>query len=429
MAVEPKVLFYSRTSVRPVYRRCNLGGLREIAKRRGIQLQSHLKIPGLIKLLRDRDGQETFDFMGLPAEIRNMVYQMVLVYPQPGSVNLEDLPLLRPMRSGGGKAILRTCRQIYQEAAGVIIAEIPVTCAFQLRKKSGDSDDQYGSFVGRLRHDSQSFDALHSRLDRSQREVRRAEKIHLIIKVDDALGQKTGRPSGNKWHAPIVSMLRNFAAVMMDDHNVQTINLIIDLENSMLSGRQKREVLLPLMRLYGILRVIVKAKGVSAALRTSLSQSIRAGGRKQNLLMHSFRLDQEVQALTKVLGPAQKFLRAKAQRLLGKLLLAVPVPGCWSQANKVDVEDERAFHAARCKLEDILNRVGVEEAQARLNRIRQVASFEDLPNDVLKHHFTDWEAYIEFKKLRLAFRNTQGLLEETSQSPLPLLSSQAWWTV
>jgi len=242
------------------------------------------------------------------------------------------------------------------------------------------------------------------------RELRKAERINLIIKIDDPVGVSTGQASDGKWHARVVSMLRSFVAVIMDDHNIRTLDIVIDVESSMLSCDQKQDVLLPLTRLYGIPRVNVKARGIPAEWCKSLSNTIQAKGRKQNLLMHCFRLAQEAQAFIKILGPAQESLSVTTQHFLDELLLAVPLSGCHLKGKNVDVEDEPAFHAARSQLERLLYHITMKGAQARLNRIKRFASFENLPGEVFENYISDLEALLITKELRTAMRKTQGLI-------------------
>lgn len=91
-------------------------------------------------------------FLGLPAEVRNMIYRLLLVADRPlGSENgneFDDCPELEWAEYGEyhlQPAILCTCRQVYQEAKPILFGENTIGIQIYGSEAPVESEFEYGS--------------------------------------------------------------------------------------------------------------------------------------------------------------------------------------------------------------------------------------------------------------------------------------------
>ncbi|KAK3077067.1 hypothetical protein LTS18_011304, partial [Coniosporium uncinatum] len=119
---------------RPDYARCTLDALKSMAGRRGVEYDksSRTKQP-IIDALKAGD-KKSFDFLELPAEMRNMIYEELLVDDGLVYLGFDRLPVEseKTLRSRKNFSILLACKQIYDEAKGIGAQALPLTVVFQV---------------------------------------------------------------------------------------------------------------------------------------------------------------------------------------------------------------------------------------------------------------------------------------------------------
>lgn len=242
--------------------------------------------------------------MELPAEIRNMVYEMIVVNPATEEIDTHRLPLSAPSKVKRDLFILRVCRQIYQEASGVMTATHGLTCAFQMDLTNHGRVRGDGCFLAGLVHGGHHLNSLSEVITQASSMLGKAVKTNLIIGLACPLPtiRRKYNSQSLQMFAPIVSMLQCFISIIMDIGSLQTLNLFIDLEHCQLKWADMAHIICPLMQLYRIPTVRVQSHGVPEAGIDCLKRSIMDSSPKENLLMHCFRLHQEVEALMHVCG-------------------------------------------------------------------------------------------------------------------------------
>ena len=104
------------------YRTCTIEELQAFIRTRGIQHSGQAKTrTAIIKFLERADEDATFRFQDMPPEMRNQVYNELLVLPEAGPP--EYSPLGEPVRTrsqGCHPQIISTCRGIRDEASSIL---------------------------------------------------------------------------------------------------------------------------------------------------------------------------------------------------------------------------------------------------------------------------------------------------------------------
>jgi len=265
--VKQRLTFREPSSFRPTYGLCGTEDLKALAKCRGIAMPEQSTRIQYIEALKNRDDTETFEFMELPAEIRNMIYERIIVNPATEEIHLHRLPLSAPPKVKRDLSILRVCRQIYQEASGVMIATHGLICAFQMDLTNHGRVRSGGCFLAGLAHGGHRLNSLSEVITQASSMLGKAVKINLIISLACPLPTIRGKYNSQSLHmfAPIVSMLQCFISIIMDTSSLQTLNLFIDLEHCQRKWADMAHIMSPLMHLYRIPTVRVESRGVPEA--------------------------------------------------------------------------------------------------------------------------------------------------------------------
>lgn len=121
------------------YYKCTAAELRTfLGAKTGKEIPDKLKSKSknvLVDMLEYIDSKATFRFMDLPPEMPNIIYEYLLTTGKSWSIKQSAHP-----------AILRTCRQVYKEAHGVLLAE-GTLC---LKGDFGHSDGPFTSVCGSI---------------------------------------------------------------------------------------------------------------------------------------------------------------------------------------------------------------------------------------------------------------------------------------
>jgi len=113
------------------YSSCSLGELLTFCHNRSVQLLGNVSHDTLVAALGRQDRKDRFDFLGLPVELRNLVYEGLLVDKRERRVQASTGHKARyvlPLKCH--RQILATKRRTYKEAKPVFVSENKGLCLF-----------------------------------------------------------------------------------------------------------------------------------------------------------------------------------------------------------------------------------------------------------------------------------------------------------
>jgi len=133
----------------------------------------------------------------------------------------------------------------------------------------------------------------------------------------------------------------------------------------------------------------------------------------ENLLMRCFRLHQEVEALMHVYGQKNFNLVKTVSSLRDEIASAARLPLDPRNEREVHAVNHEAFHSARQRLAVKLDEISLEEAEARLARIKQSVASASSTSSLQRTYMRDLKTYIQCKKEPSEFqRELQARLTE-----------------
>jgi len=355
-----------------------------MAGRRGVEYDksSRTKQP-IIDALKAGD-KKSFDFLGLPAEMRNMIYEELLV--DDGLVNLgfDRLPVKseKTLRSRKNFSILLACKQVYDEAKGIGAQALPLTVVFQVIARKGIvKDDIWFANKKRRYTYAPSFSCMldgRSSLTLDQARTAEAMTIAIVVRREDDVATAT-----HDWHLKLSSDLRSFVSLLMDNNVIKRLHVVVDFHD--LGGDDKADVLVrPLFRLYDIDRVSVTARGVADATVEQLKASIRDTTPKHNMLQHCYVLNDDAYAFDSAAGEDMRLAAEKVIRLSHQLKVNNPHTSYYNHSQFwLDEGNEKAaaqFADLRVQMEEILVKTSIPKQLAKRDAVKALWRRENLPN-------------------------------------------------
>jgi len=304
---------FKASTLRPHYARCKLEALKSMAARRGVKHDKFSRAKqSLIDALKAAD-EEPFDFLGLPAEVRDMIYTELLIDDSLVNLGFDRLPVKseKTLRSRKDFSILDACKQLKAEGEHILAESLHLTVVFQvIARKDCITEEIWFANKKRGKGYIASFSSmLDGRSDASLDQAREAKKMIIVIVVRSE--GYTGATI-NDWHLKLSTDFRSFISLLMDNNVIKRLHIVLDFHN--LGGDEKADAIVrPLFHLYNINRVSVTARGIANTTVEQLKASIKDSTPKHNMLQHCHLLFQDAQAFS---GVASDNLRRVANMLI-----------------------------------------------------------------------------------------------------------------
>ncbi|CZT14702.1 uncharacterized protein RCC_12200 [Ramularia collo-cygni] len=201
-----------------------------------------------IRILDAADRAYRFRFLDLPPEMRNLVY--------------DELLLLRPYGEFNGchTSILSTCREIYDDASAIIFAINDLKCEFSLDHTTYDGEGVFEVVLNKSPGDYARFCIL--------------EADDFFLRATSLRIQITAQrhdTDDNFYYMPISNGLLAFASSFMEGNALIELRIDFSLGSTeTVTSIEAHRILWPLRRLRGIKKV-----EVSGDLSTELAKSIQ----------------------------------------------------------------------------------------------------------------------------------------------------------
>lgn len=249
------------------YSTCTNEELDHFLFNRGIRVEGKPDKQQLVAQLTEADAKATFRFLDLFPEMRNMVYEVLLVsYREEPSAPFGCHP-----------EILATCKQIHSEASGILysknFASISLTSLLWSHIYYNGSRwsvlPRFTSNAVDRQADQQVFDirewVLHA-TPLYKAFLHKIENLHIRIGNDVSFQNffveddfRNHRPP--HWHIPLVNALRILTSSLMANHCLKKVEVFVtEGKGEVISQDIVEELLRPLTRLSGIAEVVIRGK-------------------------------------------------------------------------------------------------------------------------------------------------------------------------
>lgn len=342
------------------YDRCTVAELKRFTQDRGLPFP---RIPfkvEYIKILAKADREATFRFMDLPAEMRNEVYEYLLV-----------LPGGNPDCNNCDTSILQTCKEIYDEAKSILYEENTVECSFWVKPVTFFSSYHAihihnSESIGYVGIDTEVDDSarhtlLPSGLDAYPEFLRRIRHLKLDIRFERGETVQSRFCDCFQLESAVVT----FSSFLMDEHCLQSLEVCVNLEIGpalLESFEAAARMLYPLRRIRGIPAVRIIGN-IPDSIRAKLVEDMQSSERCFNTVKHWKNLMDEAQAmdgLLRALGQSHYYNSATGD--LYELQL---------KANEAFLcrEKEERFQAALHEVSILLRKVDLKKLQVTLKQL------------------------------------------------------------
>lgn len=347
------------------YSKCTVKELKSFLSNRGIRVKAKLRKQQLVDRLTEADNNATFRFLDLPPEMRNMVYELLLV-------SCREEPC-GPF--GCHPMILATCKQVNAEASPILYSKNTASMCFSIELSiSGSTQCTMPSIES-------NADAEDSCLHGSVFDIhpeppykgflRNIESMYIQISTsiyddtfydEDETGPDPEEIQG--WYSWLVEALRSLASFLMDSHRLKRIEIVMEADEEV-SQADIEELLRPLTRLYGIAEVIINGD-VSDDLSAATKASIQGPKRLLNVVKICDLLAREVSLLESLIsvdlvkddsaerGKIREMLQERTTYLRGRaneMFAAAKVPK-WFGESEDDPEDEMALDVLESSIDE-----------------------------------------------------------------------------
>lgn len=281
------------------YDRCAIAELKTFTLERGLASPSLPFKAEYIKILVKADRDATFRFMDLPAEMRNEIYEYLLIFPggEPG-------------RNSCHTSILRTCKEIYGEAKSILYEGNTVKCAFRTKFVIPFLSDYavhiHNSVSRGQLSDGEPYDghgqhiSLPDGLDAYPPFLRRISHLRLEIESqepnNDSLKIRQCYCLG--------SMMLTLSSFLMEGHCLQSLEVCVNVEfeNAFLGSLEAAaQVLYPLQRIRGIAEVRVTGN-VPGTIAAKLVEEMQSSEPYFNTVKYWRNLMNEARAIDELLN-------------------------------------------------------------------------------------------------------------------------------
>lgn len=345
------------------YDRCTIAELRKFTLERGLASPSLPFKAEYIKILVKADRDATFRFMDLPAEMRNEIYEYLLI-----------LPGGEPVRNNCHTSILRTCKEIYGEARSILYEGNTVKCAFRIKfvvpflsdyavhihnsvsRGQLDVDEPY---TGNAQHI-----LLPNGMDAYPTFLRRISHLRLDIEA-----QGPNNDSLKIRHCYCLgSMMLTLSSFLMEGHCLRSLEICVNVEfeNAFLGSlKAAAQVLYPLQRIRGTAEVRVTGN-VPGTIVAKLVEEMQSSEPCFNTVKYWRNLMNEARAIDELLNSLGRghYYNDVTRDLHHLCYGAEDAFGCR--------EDEEGFRLALDKAAVSLRRVNPEKLQTDLFHLVQV---------------------------------------------------------
>lgn len=249
------------------YESCTLSEIRTIFAARGLQdpyPSGSALCPLYLRLLDDDDEKQTFRFMDLPPELRIHVCRMLLSAPDK-----------RNRRRCWDVAILRACKQVYEEAKHILYTDNVISVGCQVNHWGGGVIDN-DAYVHNDRGESSCSRDLYFNLPRAidvyPNFLRRIQRLKIRLQYNLIWTNSGDVP--NRWVA-LNHFLYALSSFLMEGHRLKYLSIRLDFPEQMADwGLDK--CLYPLHRLRNVpnLKIIGRIPSkVADSLKRELSNS------------------------------------------------------------------------------------------------------------------------------------------------------------
>lgn len=225
------------------YEHCTLSELRSILAARGLQdphPAGRALRPVYLRLLDDDDEKRSFRFMDLPPELRIYVCRMLLTATD-----------TRNRRRCWDVAILRTCKQVYEEVKDILYAENVISVGLQVNQHGGTTVFN-NAFVhnegNRSRCTRGFYFGLPQAINHYPNFLRRVQRLKIRLQYS-IVHPIPGDPA-DKWFA-LNHFLYALSSFLMEGHRLKHLKIRLDFPEQMTDGDLEK-CLYPLNRLRNI---------------------------------------------------------------------------------------------------------------------------------------------------------------------------------
>lgn len=236
-----------------------------------------------LRILDHADEEILFPFLRLIPELRSMVYKELLTF-----VTCPNCPAVHePCHP----AILRTCKEIYEEAKAMLYANNEVHCRFTATgSTNGYSPAQFFSSIHGREITSKKGDGLDSLfygMKLIPDYLRKIRHLHVDV-VFNGGAMTSARPS-------LQNCLLNLASFLMDNHCLKKLRLhIYDMAPDDVDyTTQLDAIVYPLRRLRGIDEV--ELTGISDASKIAIISDLKSTASTFNTVQQMYQLQQEAE--------------------------------------------------------------------------------------------------------------------------------------
>lgn len=227
------------------YESCTPAELKRMVKERGLRDPYEPGVtlkPLYLRILDEDDRKQKFRFMDLPAELRINVCRLLLTKANDRSPRYWDV------------AILRTCRQVYEEAKDLVYTENVINVGFGITDIQEDE-----SIVKRVHvhNDTEEFTAAHGRhfcmpgaIDDYPDFLRRVQRLELRLSYEFEFRDANSADLTIVWF-PLNQLLFGFTSFLMEGHDLKHLEIRFNFLEHM-EDSEYEQCLYPLLRLPNI---------------------------------------------------------------------------------------------------------------------------------------------------------------------------------
>lgn len=222
-----------------------------------------------LRLLEGADRHWTFRFLDMPTEMRLLVYRDLLLHNNPWISNDGEIHSLWPTHP----AILQSCKQIYDEAIGVLYDENTFQVTFEATGGGSGSGTGPYAWVHRKRALTHCRHSEYLRIPQGINDYPeffgRIARLQIRLKFDMP-NSTVALLENATW--PLNNFLYTLASFLMDGHRLKNLEVKLDI-SSAVDDSKYGMILYPLRRLRNIPNISIKGH-IPATVKAKLVNDI-----------------------------------------------------------------------------------------------------------------------------------------------------------